>query len=92
MNDIDEKTIRNGLSLGMNKKFRFQSNADRFTTYALMIEIMHDDIENYEQKVRDNYPEHIKNVNRILFSLGSARANLLDMRDIVKICERRDNA
>lgn len=92
MDDMVEKTIQNGLSLGKNESFRFQSNAERFKVYALMIEIMHDDIvKNYEQKIRAKYPHHIEDIDRILFSLGSARANILDMRDIAVIYERREN-
>lgn len=92
MDDMVEKTMQSGLSSGMNERFRFQSNAERFKVYALMIETIYDDIvKNYEQKIRDKYPHHIKNINRILFSLGSARANILDMRDIVVICEGREN-
>ena len=92
MDDMVEKTMQSGLSLGMNKKFRFQNNVDKFTTYALIIEIIHDDIvDNYQQYVQDKHKEHIKNVNRILFSLNEARANVLDMRDIVNVCERRND-
>jgi len=92
MRNMFEKTMQNGLSLGMEKEFHFQTKTDKFTTYALMIETMCDEIYDYEREVQNLHPEYMKHVYRIEQSLCSARANILDMRDIVSDCERGNDA